>query len=179
MSTGAKPPTALTVIGWISMIGGGMMALSGGMGLVAWGFMELLTGKSVPAPVPGDPAAIRIVATVFQYFGVLCCMQLVFAGIVAYAGRQLLKRRAWARAALEGVYWLALFWVVGFGTFWVLSWLELTTAGPANTELPAMSSALPVFGVLVGVVVMGGLAVATFVVIRIIRSKPVREAVAP
>jgi len=163
------------VIGWVAIVGGGMMALSGGMGGLAWAMIQL-SGGPIPAAPAGAPKVVQALAVVFRNFGVLVAAQVLFAAFVAFAGSQLLRRRAWARPALEGVCWLGLLWVLGFGGFWIVSWLQLT--GASEREASFASAGFAVFGAVLGGMATAALAAVALVLIRVLRSKGVREALA-
>jgi len=138
--------------------------------------MQQMGGGRMPFP-PNAPAQFRLMAVVFEYFGIIAMLQVAFGVFVIFAGVQFLKLQAWARTALETVSWLGLLYIVGFGIFWLISWTSMTTmAGPGNVQGRA-PAALQVIGTVMGIVVLSVFAVPTIIVIKVLRGKPIREAV--
>ena len=100
-----------------------------------------------------------------RYFDTLAILQILFALFIIIACIQFLKLHAWARAALEGISWLGLVFVAGFGIFWIAE----STADPP-----------PIFGligIVMGATIVAIWAVPLVVIIKFLRSIRIREAV--
>jgi hypothetical protein len=170
-----KRPTSVTVIAWIFIAGAILMILSGGMGFAAFSFMKQTTG-GVP-PVPEDiPGQLRVMQFAFQHFELIAMVQCALAIFILIASIQFLRLRRWARTALEVITWLGLVYVVGFGIFWVVSWIGITSNIPITEGTPGPSSLFNIVGAVMGSVVALFWAVPLVVIIIFIRGKTIREA---
>jgi hypothetical protein len=101
---------------------------------------------------------------------------MIAAVVMLVASIQFLREQAWARTALEVFTWLGLAWAVGFGIFWITSWVQVAGLFPGSHGAPMSSGAFTAFGVVGGVFVTfldAGISVA---VLWFLRGRPVREA---
>lgn len=156
-----KPPTCVTVIGWVWIILGAFMCFSAIMGLLVFLMMNQLAAGSYPRMKAETPAFVRI-------FPLLTLAQVGLASVGVVAGVKLLKLQAWARAALEGLTWLFLTFTVGFGVFWVITWCSTSSrGGPSGFEI---------LGAVMGVVSLAFYGVPMGVVLKFLRGKTVKEA---
>lgn len=172
-----KRPTSVTVIGWIFIVVAVLMILGGAMGLVAFSFIHPSGGSTVP-PMPKDVGrTFAVMSIVFQYFGLLASLQIVFAIFILIAGIQFLKLRAWARIALEIVSYLGLIYTVGFGTFWVVSWISVTSRFPVAESTVGPPALFNIFGAVMGIVVIAVCVVPLIVIIKFLRGETIKEAV--
>ena len=170
-----KRPTAVTVIGWIFIAGAILMILSGGMGFAAFSFMKQSTG-GVP-PVPEDiPGQLRVMKIAFQHFGLLAMVQVALAIFIIIASIQFLRLHRWGRTALEVVTWVGLVYVVGFGVFWVVSWIGITSNIPMTEGTPGPSSMFNIVGAVMGSVVTLFWTAPLVVIIIFLRGKTIKEA---
>ncbi len=178
MSEGRPRPTSVTVIGWLSIGLAAFMMLSAGMGLFSAIMIEQATGGQFPKAVGGAPGMLHVVMGIFRYFKLLAAAQLVVAAAVIIAGIRFLALRAWARTALEVFYWVSLLYVVGFGSFWLISWVSAVSQIPATEQPPIEPAVFSLFGIVMGLAVMLMWAVPLGVVIWVLRGRTVREATA-
>ena len=155
-----KRPTCVTVIGWAWIVVGVLMGLSAMMGLlltIASGGMP----EASQAGARGMPDLWRLLPLL-----VICQMGVAVLGVVS--GINFLKLRRWSRCVLEVLSWLLLLFIVGFGVFWLSSWLSASTGG-----------APPVFalvGAAMGVVITGVYAVPLAIMLKYLRGPKVRSA---
>jgi hypothetical protein len=176
MEPAAKKPTSVTVIGWIFIVVSGLMLLSGAMGLVSFSLMKKMSGGEFPPMVEGMPGAFKASAFMFKHFGLIAFLQILFAGFSLFAGIQFLRLRSWARTALEVIAWLGLTYIIGFGIFWIISWVSITSAIPAEGAA-APPAAFNIIGAIMGAVVIAIFAVPAIVIIIFLRKPEVRRAV--
>lgn len=161
-------PTAVTIVGWLYVAFGALSVFSGIFGLV---ISLMLPDFGAPGEMVDGPPPFRIVMSVFDYFGLLAAVQIVAASAAIWGGVAFLRRRAVGRAILEGITWLALIWIVGFGVFWVwvvMSMWSSTPAEPASVIFPAF--------IALGVVMVIGMAIVVAVILRVLRGPAVRGA---
>lgn len=170
-----KRPTSITVIGWIFIAGAILMILSGGLGFMAFSFMKQIS-EEMPPISEELPNQFRIMRIIFQNFGIIALLQVAFAIFVMIASIQFLKLRRWARNALEIIAWLGLVYVVGFGIFWVVSWINITSHFPVS-EIP--SEPPPMFniiGAIMGCVVTAAWTAPLIIIIIFLRGKTIKDA---
>ena len=128
-------------------------------------------------PVPEDiPGQLRIMKFVFQHFERIAMLQCAIAILVIIASIQFLRLRRWARTALEVIAWLGLVYVVGFGIFWVVSWIGITSNIPSTDGAPGPSPLFGIFGAVMVSVVTLFWAAPLVVIIIFLRGKTIREA---
>jgi hypothetical protein len=170
-----KRPTSVTVITWIFIAGAILMILSGGMGFAAFSFMKQTTG-GIP-PVPEDiPGQLGVMQFVFQHFELIAMVQVALAIFIIIASIQFLRLRRWGRTALEVIAWLGLVYVVGFGIFWVASWIGITSSIPLTEGTSGPPPMFGIFGAIMGSVVALIWAVPLVVIIIFLRGKTIRGA---
>ncbi len=132
-----KRPTCVTVIGWTWTIFGVLVCASAIMCLFACCFLitqvpEMHTGNQQNTPV------------VFWLFILLCVVQIVVALLGIVSGVNFLKLRSWSRRVLEILTWILLIFTVGFGIFWIPTWVVVT-----SRDAPLSFS---IFGAVMGIV---------------------------
>jgi hypothetical protein len=170
-----KRPTAVTVIGWIFIAGAILMILSGGMGFAAFSFMKQMGVERPPIPEQA-PFQFSVMEVIFQHFGLIAMVQVVLAIFIIIASIQFLRLRRWARTALEVIAWLGLVYLVSFGIFWVVSWLEITSNIPVTEGAQGPTPMFNIFGAVMGSVVTLFWAAPLVVIIIFLRGKTIRGA---
>ena len=162
----ASRPTAITVIGWLT-VGVGAASVLSALGAL------LVTSAMPPfAPEP-ETSGIYFPSWPFEHMVALSICQIVVAAIAVISGAGLLRLRAWARAAVEALAWASLVGLVVFGVVWLRTATSMTAHIPKDSGMPNFG---PLF-VAGGVVTMIMFVIPTLVVIRALRSAPVRAAV--
>lgn len=169
-----RAPTSLVVIGSIFIVVATLLILSGLMNVLvlpqmgeALDAMELELKKAPPEEIPWE---FTFVLSMLRYAGIWMSVQMAIAVLALVAGIQFLRRRAWARTALEVVTWVGVAQVGLVG----LSWLWMATGFSSKTGAGGP-------GLMIGVVliVMFAVFAAPFVVIlAFLRGRTIREAVA-
>jgi hypothetical protein len=170
-----KRPTAVTVIGWVFIAGAVLMIFSGGMGFAAFSFMKHMGGEKPPIPEQA-PFQFGVMEVIFQHFGLIAIVQGALAVFIIIASIQFLRLRRWARTALEVIAWLGLVYLVGFGIFWVVSWIGITSNIPITEGTPGPAPMFNIVGAVMGSVVTLFWAAPLVVIIIFLRGKTIREA---
>lgn len=165
-------PTAITIIGWVSIVGGALMGLSGLMGLLAYSAMQQMSGGKQPVIPDNLSPSFKMAGWMFQHFELLSYSQVGIAFLVMVAGVYFLKLREWARMILEIMSWLGLIYTIGFAMLWIPSWIAMTTGSQA--QAPA---AFGIVGAIMGILVLAVFAVPLVLMIKYLRGPVVREAV--
>ena len=170
-----KRPTGITITAWLWIAMGGLMILSAVMG----GFAYTTIGRMGPLLPPSTemPAGFSVMNSIFRYFGVLLLLQGIVALVAIWAGASLLRLKQWARTTIEVLSWIALLYTVGFGIFWVYSWVEMTSQIPTHGA-PTDPVSFRLMGAVMGVVVTAVFAVPLWIMIRYLRGAEVRMAIA-
>jgi uncharacterized protein YneF (UPF0154 family) len=171
-----KRPTAITVIGWIFIVTAILMIFSGGIAFIAFSYMKQIA-EEMPPIAQELPNQFRVMRIIFQNFGILALLQVAFAVFVLMASLYFLQLRRWARSALEIVAWLGLVYVVGFGIFWVASWINITSSFPASQVPSGLSPMFNIIGAIMGGVVTVIWAVPLVIIIIFLRGKTIKDAV--
>ena len=155
-----KRPTCVTVIGWVWVILGAFMCFSAVMGLFASLMMNQMAGS--------DPKMQADMPAFVQIFPLLALAQVGLAIFAIVSGVKFLKLQARARAALEGLTWFFLTFIVGFGIFWIVMWCSISSrGGPAG---------FTIVGAIMGVASLAFYGVPMGIVLKFLRGKTVKEA---
>jgi hypothetical protein len=165
-------PTSVTVIGWLAVVLGIMMIFSGSFGLLVF---TLMPGKPSAQSMGGVPGPLVFMARVFDYFPLLVMVQVVVAATMIASGAAFLRLRAWARTALEVLAWLVLCYLIGFGGLWLYAAASMGSVASQSAEVPAVFF-LALMGI--GVFAIVGFTIPVVLVLRVLRGRTVREAVA-
>jgi hypothetical protein len=170
-----KRPTGITITAWLWIAMGGLMILSAVMS----GFAYNMMGKMGAPPPPSVemPAGFALMNSVFQNFGVLLLLQGIVAVVAIWAGVSLLRLKQWARTTIEVLSWLALFYTVGFGIFWIYMWVSMTGQVPTHGA-PRSADSFQLMGAVMGVIVTAVFAVPLWIMIRYLRGAEARSAIA-
>jgi hypothetical protein len=171
-----KKPASVTAIGWVFIVSAILMILSGVFGFIAYRFIQQM-GVIMPPPMSEEILVpFRILTSFLKYFGLLAFSQIIFAIFILIASIQFLKLRAWARTALEVVSWLSLVYIVGFGIFGVIAWLNMTPSLPVEAESIGPLARFNILGAIMGIAVIVVSSISFIVIIKFLRGTIIREA---
>ena len=142
----APRPTAVSIIGWIWVGLGVCMSVSAMMAIL------VASLNASHGPVPPPPITFgRALAFVFDHFTAFAVGQLIFAAFIIYSALRFLRLRWWAWRSLQVITWLALLYVVVFGIFWVITWIQFLPDAAQVGEAPV--TLLRILGAVMGTVV--------------------------
>ena len=169
-------PTSVTVIGWL-YIGFGILGLLSGVLFTAMSFLmrSTMTGAQMPPPSPDEPAFFRLMTSMFDWFWLFGVAQVVVMSLMIWSGAAFLRLRAWARTVVEIIAWLGLTYNVGFGVLWCLTLLSMTQNVPRDSTYV---SAFPWIMLAMGIVMIIAFSIPLVVIIRVVRGRVVRDAIA-
>ncbi len=171
-----KRPTAITVIGWIFLASSILMILSGGLGFMVFSYMKQIA-EEMPPLSDELPHQFQIMRIIFQNFGIIALLQVAFAIFVLMTSIHFLQLRKWSRTALEIITWLGLFYIVGFGIFWVVSWITITSSFPVSEVPSGPPPMFNIIGAVMGCVVTVVWVVPLIIIIIFLRGKTIKDAV--
>lgn len=162
-------PSSVTVIAWSWIVSGVLMVLAAVLTWAAQGAMQQMMGAANTAMPPGLAPALMLSGNA----ALSAAVQLILGLVAIVAGAAFLRLAPWARAALEGLSWLALLYVVGFGISWTYTWFTMTAPlrGQGNLQ-----SDFATLGLVVGAVIIAILAIPIVAMIKSLRGRVVREA---
>jgi len=138
MSAPAQRPAIVSGIAWTFIASAVIMLLSGLMSLGAAGTIRVMVQQMMaqnPSVADHLPWQLRIMTGLIEYFTLLTWIQIALSFVALAAGIELLRCRAWARAALEGLTWLALIATLAVGALWLWGWMSLTPMMPESMPL--------------------------------------------
>jgi hypothetical protein len=165
MNAPAQRPASVTGIAWTFIASAVIMLLSGLITLGAGGTIRAMT-QQMMAQSPGAaarlPWQLRIMLGLIEYFTLVTWIQIALSIVALAAGIELLRCRAWARAALEGLTWLALIATLAVGALWLWGWLSLTPVMPEG--LPLTPGLRMAGAAMVAVIVVVGAAPLVFLI---------------
>lgn len=167
-------PTAVSVIGWSWVVLGGLMVVSGGLGLAMAWLMTVL-GISAQALQTTGLGELGLSGWVARHLMPLSVWQGVIGAVVLYVAIMFMRLQAWARAVLEVLTWATLAYTVGSGVYFAYVWLgggHQSVAFARQMGIPNLRTV----GVVADIVVTVVFAVPTYVMARYLRAPAVRDA---
>ena len=165
-------PTGITIIAWLWIATGVLMGLSAAMGGLAYSIMQ-----DAPKLDSNLPSEFGLLGFVLENIGLLIALQCVVVLISIWAGASLLRLRAWAKVAIEGLSWLGLLYIVGFGVYWLSVWFSIGGRMSGDSGESGLDM-VQTIGAVTGVVVTLTFAVPLGVMVWYLRGREVRDAIA-
>lgn len=128
-------PRAVTVIGWVWIVLGGILLLKALLNLLTWSVLH----SAAPALLQtfGERFAnVPLVQTMLAHASVMFLAQATFWTLVIVSAWNLLRLRPWARIAIQTFCGLGICYAAGFLLFWLALWRHagLATRDPSLTE---------------------------------------------
>ncbi len=160
-------PTSVTVISWFWIIVGIIMVFSALMGALAFMWTRQIPDHQLTTS-PSN-YQFEYFSFLLRHFLKLAILQIIIASVSITAGINFLRLRSWARTALELLSWLCLILVLSFAFFWILEW-SMKMLGTPSQKFSILSLFMNVFFIVF-------YSIPLIVIIRFLRSKPVRTAV--
>lgn len=179
MTAQAERPAAVTALGCIFIAGGAVIILSAVMAHLT----RTLLGQG-PLQEPLFPLAADLDLSPMQFIeknmlghsDALRLVTILYGGFVILNAAYFLRLRGWARYFLDGISLQCLVFVLGLRVFWTIMWLGVTGPFP-DRGLP--TDALRITGVAVSLLLTLIYAAPCVVLLRLLRSPTVRQAMCP
>jgi hypothetical protein len=167
-------PKAVTVIGWLWLVLGGLFFLRTLVNMVLWKILkpDMLTFLDMFGQVP--EAQQKLLRPLFEHLSTLQIVEAILSAAVVVIAIQFLHLAPWARAGMQAVCWLVLVSVAAFGAFWFWLWGTVVAAAP-----PAHASSFGRIGLIAGLAVCLAVAAGLVVMIALLRGSRVRSAFSP
>jgi len=167
-----KRPTSIPVIGCVYIGCGSVLVLGSLFLLVMSALMRL----------PNAGAAESGLASNFLHnFSLEACVPLCPAAILIFAGAAFFGRRPWSRALMEVIAWLGLVLLVGFSISTLTGMNSLMASGPeafSGSTAGGLTTDYFIGTLWMMLVIDAVLGLPLIVIIFILRSRAVREALA-
>lgn len=176
--TAAARPTSITVIGWMCVVFGLLGALGGVMTVLTTSVMSFPLAPPSPDELQGIPAPFRVVLQLFDYVRLLAAIQLALAVVLIAAGAAFLRLRAWARAAIEAMAWLAIAYHAAFGVYWAWAMSAMSALMSGAPDAPPNFRPMLMIMTGFGLVMILVFTIPIVAVIRVLRGPVVRQALA-
>ncbi len=171
--TSVTRPRGVRLIAWAWILTGAVNGVSALGGLFTAG---LLQGLSAQVP-PASRTAAAFPLFLVHHAAWFAVLQIALAVVAVLAGIDFLRLRAWARSVLEALSWLSLAYLASGAVYWWRFWDAFTASGSfAGMAVDLAPYRTP--GLILVVVLVVGLAVPLGLMIRTLRARAVREAVA-
>ncbi len=151
-------PRAVTVIGWIWLVAATLRFVNGLLGLAVWKIGGLDRGLPFRALRSGG-TRIRVLGldTMLRHAAGILVLQVLVSALLACVAVALLRRRTWARRAVQTASWLGIAVMAGLGAYVYASTAQLAFESPeAASEIRIAGAAAGVFVALLGAVFFGG-----------------------
>jgi hypothetical protein len=167
-------PKAVTVIGWIWLVVAGLYCLRGVVDLVMWRALQPAAPALFEEAERRDPE-IRFLRPLFEHLTAIKIAQLVAGIAVVVLAYRFLRLRPRARVAIQVVCWIVLCYVLAFAALWTRIWTRAFALAPDD---PRLSGTHGRIALAAGLALCAALAAGLLLMIRSLRSFPVRDAFA-
>lgn len=174
-SAAATRPRAVRYIAWAWILTGVINGLGAAVGWLSAGLLQGL--ESGGALTPHSAAALGLAGAPAGHAFWPALGQLALAVLAVAAGIDFLRLRRWARSALEALCWLSIVYL-GIG---IVHWWRFWDAFAASGSVGGITVDLAPYrtsGLIIGSACIAALAVPLGVMIRVLRGRTVREALA-
>jgi hypothetical protein len=164
-------PRAITVIGWIWIVVGGLYFLRGVVDLVMWKALQPAAPALLREVESRDPE-LRFLRPMFEHLTAIKFAQLIAGAAVAFSAYQFLRLRPRARVVIQIVCWIVLCYVLALAALWIRIWTRAFALAPDD---PRFAGSHGRISLALGLGVSLALATALIVVIVLLRSSDVRH----
>jgi hypothetical protein len=163
---------AVTVIGWIWLVVGGLYLLRSVVDLVMWKALQ----PAAPAlfrEVEGRDPELRFLRPMFEHLTAIKFAQLAAGAAVVLLAYRFLRLRPRARVAIQAVCWIVLCYVLAFAALWIRIWTRALALALGD---PRFAGAHGRIALGLGLGICVALATGLIVMIVVLRSSEMRHA---
>lgn len=167
-------PKAVTVIGWIWLVVGGLYSLRIVVDLVMWKALQPAAPALLREVERQDPE-LRFLRPMFEHLTAIKIAQLVAGVSVVFLAYELLRLRPRARVGIQVACWIVLCYVLAFAALWIRIWTRALALNPGD---PRFAGSHGLMALALGLGVSAALATGLIVMIVLLRSSEIRHAFA-
>jgi hypothetical protein len=167
-------PKAVTVIGWIWLVVGGLYLLRSVVDLVMWKALQPAAPALLREVERQDPE-LRFLRPMFEHLTAIKFAQLVVGVAVVFLAYQFLQLRPRTRVAIQAVCWIVLCYVLAFAALWIRIWTRALALAPGD---PRFAGSHGRIALALGLGLSAALATGLIVMIVLLGSSGVRHAFA-
>ncbi len=172
----AKRPAAITIIGLSFLSPAILIILYGSVSIVGLRWLQRAVNTDLYVPPEEFPPVLTVIFNNSEAFQLVTILHIGLAVLLLAVAISFLRLKAWARLALEVVSWVGLFYTGLQAIVWPFIWSALF----AGVKFPQpTSSAIGLYGpfsLIAGIVLLAATIISMIVVIRHLRSTPIRNA---
>ncbi|HYT31260.1 MAG TPA: hypothetical protein VEO37_01595 [Thermoanaerobaculia bacterium] len=165
-------PRAVTVIGWIWIVVGGLYFLRSIVDLVMWRALQPAAPALLRELESRDPE-LRFVRPMFEHLTAIKIAQLIAGVAVVFLAYELLRLRPRARVGIQIVCWIVLCYVFAFAALWIRIWTRALALAPDDPRFAGPHGRLTLA---LGLGLSAALATGLIVMIVLLRSSQMRHA---
>jgi len=165
-------PRAVTVIGWIWIVVGGLYLLRSVVDLVMWRALQPAAPALLREVESRDPE-LRFLRPMFEHLTEIKIAQLIGGVAVVFLAYRFLRLRPRARLGIQIVCWIVLCYVLGFGALWIRIWTRALALAPDD---PRFAGSHGRISLALGLGLSAALATGLIVMIVLLRSSQMRYA---
>ena len=165
-------PRAVTVIGWIWIVVGGLYFLRSVVDLVMWRALQ----PAAPAllrEVESREPEIRFLHPLLEHLTAIKIAQAIAGVAVVVLAYRFLRLRPRARVAIQTVCWIVLCYVFAFAALWIRIWTRALALAPDD---PRFAGSHGRISLALGLGLSGTLATGLIIMVVLLRSSRMRHA---
>ena len=165
-------PRAVTVIGWIWLVVGGLYFLRSVVDLVMWRALQPAAPALLHEIESRDPE-IRFLHPLFEHLTAIKIAQAIAGVAVVVLAYRFLRLRPRARVGIQTICWIVLCYVFGFAALWIRIWTRALALAPDD---PRFAGSHGRISLALGLGLSAALATGLIVMIALLRSSRMRHA---
>lgn len=164
-------PRAVTVIGWIWIVVGGLYFLRGIVDLVMWRALQPAAPALLREIESRDPE-IRFLHPLFEHLTAIKIAQMIAGVAVVVLAYRFLQLRPRARVGIQIVCWIVLCYMFAFAALWIRIWTRALALAPDD---PRFAGSHGRISLALGLGLNAALATGLIVMIVLLRSSQMRQ----
>jgi hypothetical protein len=165
-------PRAVTVIGWVWLVVGGLYFLRSVVDLVMWRALQPAAPALLRELESRDPE-LRFLRPMFEHLTAIKIAQLIAGLAVVFLAYELLRLRPRARVGIQVVCWIVLCYVFAFAALWIRIWTRALALAPDD---PRFAGSHGQISLALGLGLSAALATGLIVMIVLLRSSQMHHA---
>jgi hypothetical protein len=165
-------PRAVTVIGWIWIVVGGLYFLRKVVDLVMWKALQPAAPALLREVESRDPE-IRFLHPLFEHLTAIVIAEAIAGVAVVFLAYRFLRLRPRARVGIQIICWIVLCYVFAFVALWIRIWTRALALAPDDPRFAGPHGRITLA---LGLGLSGALATGLIIMIVLLRSSRMRHA---